>query len=199
MTQIPDINSIRTELNRYQAKRLPLEGNRQAAVCMLLRERNEAEVLLIQRAFYDDDPWSGQMAFPGGMREPDDANSRVAAEREALEEISVDLSRHTYVGRLDDQQGRHAGHPLGLVVSAHVYEISGDIELEPNHEVADVVWTPLSMLFDEARATEVRHPRAPDQLFPGIVINADKQQILWGLTRRFLEAFFQHFNIPRLP
>jgi len=133
------------------------------------------------------------------MQEAADADSRAAAERETLEEINVDLQQHTYIGQLDDLQGRHAGHPLGIVVSAHVYQLTQPVDLRANYEVADLVWAPLSMFLDQRLTTEIRHPRAPEQIFTGIVIDADKEQIVWGLTRRLLESIFQIFGIPHLP
>lgn len=195
----PDIATIHATLKQYQPQHLTLRGSKQAAVSMLLRERDNVEMLLIQRAVYAGDPWSGQMAFPGGMIEPADISSRVAAERETLEEVAVDLREHTYVGQLDDLQGRHAGHPLGLIVSGHVYELQDNAKLRPNYEVADMVWVPLQRLLERERVTEVRHPRAPEQIFSGIVIDAEKEQILWGLTRRFVEVFFRIFDIPLAP
>lgn len=199
MGTVPDITAIRAAFKACRPQQLDLDGGRRAAVAMLLRQRNDVEVLLIQRALYGGDPWSGQMAFPGGMQEPADACSRNAAERETLEEVAVDLREHVYVGQLNDLQGRHAGHPLGLIVSGHVYHLREQTELRPNYEVADLVWVPLRELLEPARITEVRHPRAPEQVFPGIVIDANKGQVLWGLTRRFLEEFFQLFDIPLAP
>jgi 8-oxo-dGTP pyrophosphatase MutT (NUDIX family) len=199
MNAAPGIAAIQAALRAYRPQYLDLGDSKRAAVAMLLRQREDVEALLIQRAVCDGDPWSGQMAFPGGMQEPTDADSRVAAEREALEEIAVDLREHVYVGQLDDLQGRHAGHPLGLIVSGHVYQLEDNTELRPNDEVADVVWVPLQALLDPARVTRVRHPRAPEQVFLGIVIDAGKGQVLWGLTRRFIEVFFGLFDIPLVP
>ena len=47
---------------------------RRAAVAILIRcgERDEPEVLFIQRAEYEGYPWSGHIAFPGGREEPGD-------------------------------------------------------------------------------------------------------------------------------
>ncbi|HEY9478577.1 MAG TPA: hypothetical protein VIP79_00745, partial [Gemmatimonadaceae bacterium] len=48
------------------------EGMRRAAVALILRvgEANEPELLMIKRAVYEGDPWSGHIALPGGRREP---------------------------------------------------------------------------------------------------------------------------------
>ena len=47
--------------------------------------------LLIRRVERPDDPWSGQVAFPGGRVEPEDASFSETACREAREEVGLDL------------------------------------------------------------------------------------------------------------
>lgn len=74
-----------------------------AAVVLILRDGCEGtEVLMMQRATHPDDPWSGQMGFPGGKIEVSDASSRAAAIRETQEEVAVDLAASDYTGQLDD-------------------------------------------------------------------------------------------------
>ena len=64
----------------------------EAAVAAVLRERpGELELLFIRRAEHADDPWSGDLAFPGGRIDPEDAGPREAAIRETLEELQLDL------------------------------------------------------------------------------------------------------------
>ena len=44
-----------------------------ASVAIVLREnKDDTEILMMQRAKHDGDPWSGQMSFPGGKIDPQD-------------------------------------------------------------------------------------------------------------------------------
>jgi len=61
------------------------------------------EMLYIQRSVNENDRHSGQIAFPGG-RCDDQENDKEASEREALEEVGLDLKdnqRFVYIGKLD--------------------------------------------------------------------------------------------------
>jgi len=197
MTAKLQLDQIGSRLKDHEPRDLEIGDARAAAVAVLLRQRLAAdvEVLLIQRAHRAGDPWSGQMAFPGGMVEVSDPHPRATAERETREEVGIELANSTYLGRLDDLQGRHAGHPLGLIVSAYVYAIDPEVHTVPNHEVAQIVWTPLRDFLDSTRTVEVQHPRAPDQLFAGIALNGSGDQVVWGLTRRFIHSFFSLLNL----
>jgi 8-oxo-dGTP pyrophosphatase MutT (NUDIX family) len=186
-----DVELISARLAEHEAQQLDPAGGRSAAVAMVLREfEQDLQVLFIERARCESDPWSGQMAFPGGMVEPADGTPRDAAEREAAEEVGLDLHAAAYLGRLDDMQGRHAGHRAGIIVSGYVYRIPDAGLVTPNYEVAQAVWVPLARFFETDRYTHVRHPRAPDQKFPGIRIGDAGNQVVWGLTHRFLLSFF---------
>lgn len=158
---------------------------------MLLKQTEVgAAALFIERARRPSDPWSGQMAFPGGIVEDQDAGPRAAAERETLEEVGLPLARARYLGRLDDMQGRHAGHPAGIVVCAFVYCAEFAQPLRPNYEVAEALWVPLRYFLDPARYTTVPHPTQPEQRFPGVRVGESQRHVVWGLTRRFLLSFF---------
>lgn len=166
---------------------------------MILRPGADGlEVLFIERSRNDADPWSGQMAFPGGVVEAYDASARSAARRETLEEVGVDLTGAEFMGRLDDVQGRHRTHRTGtgIVVSGFVFYDEHCQNAVPNHEVADIVQEPLATFMDVRRFSFVEHPSAPGELFPGIRVGHAGHQVVWGLTRRFIESFFQITGLP---
>jgi 8-oxo-dGTP pyrophosphatase MutT (NUDIX family) len=71
------------------------EGVRKAAVALIFRlgENDVPELLFIKRAEYEGDPWSGQIAFPGGRAEERDGSLAETAIRETREETGIDLAR----------------------------------------------------------------------------------------------------------
>ena len=78
-----------------------------AAVSIVLRMKaGSTEILFIVRALREGDPWSGQIAFPGGHSEPQDQSMRETAERETTEETGIDLKKvATLFGRDRADQG----------------------------------------------------------------------------------------------
>ncbi|HEV8382740.1 MAG TPA: CoA pyrophosphatase, partial [Gemmatimonadales bacterium] len=98
------LQDARIKLRDYQPTEIPFEsGMIAAAVAVILHESDDGlEALFIHRAVRVGDTWSGQIAFPGGRREPSDHDLLATAIRETLEEVGVDLSRAERLGVLDD-------------------------------------------------------------------------------------------------
>lgn len=194
---VVDLSRARLALAGYAPHLLPETGGSQAAVAMLLREAVPSpEVLLIERARREGDPWSGHMAFPGGRVESADESLQHAAERETFEEVGIDLAKAELLGRLDDLQGRHAGRPAGLVISAFVYHVHEPAPIAPSPEVECALWVPVSALADPERHVDYANPLAGDARYPGIVVGDPDRHVVWGLTYRFLEIFFEVLERP---
>lgn len=174
-----------------------LDAGPRAAVAAVFREGSaDAELLFIQRATHDGDPWSGQMAFPGGRTEPIDPDSFATAERETREEIGLDLDRATRLGSLGDVDGGRAARRF-VAVSAHCYWLPGPRPtVTPNYEVADVVWVGLDQLGDRSRWIDYWYPPA-SATFPGVQLDRD-DQVVWGLTLRLLADLFDRLDRPFL-
>ena len=175
---------------------LPKEAH--AAVAVVFREGcgrdgvdrkvpRSVEVLLIERAVREGDPWSGHMAFPGGRMEDVDASARVAAERETLEEVGVDLSGAEYLGRLDDIIGNPKTRPT-LVVSAHAFYLEEDqrFQLDPS-EVQSAFWFPLADMLEQSRSVEYKISERPEMSYPGILVGLPERHVVWGMTYHFLK------------
>jgi 8-oxo-dGTP pyrophosphatase MutT (NUDIX family) len=168
-----------------------------AAVAVVLRGGEDPvagpDLLLIERALREGDPWSGHMAFPGGRMEPVDPHPRAAAERETWEEVGLTLAGAELLGQLDDLQGRHAGLSLPLVISAWVYHLPEAGPLALSDEVQEAMWVPLRSLVDPRLHVEVPMPWAG---YPGILVGRPERHVVWGLTYRFLELFLARLGNP---
>jgi 8-oxo-dGTP pyrophosphatase MutT (NUDIX family) len=194
---MPSLDEIRGALAAHDPVALAVDGKHQAAVAVVLRDaQGPPELLLIERARREGDPWSGHMAFPGGRLDPTDSDARSAAERETLEEVGVRLDRAEALGRLDDLQGHHAAGVPSLVISAFVYHAPDPEPMTPNHEVEDAFWFPLASLRDPERRVDypLRYPGGG--WYPGILVGVPERQVVWGLTYRFLEVFFEIIGQP---
>lgn len=162
---------------------------RRAAVALLVRvgEGEVVEVLLIQRASYEGDPWSGHVALPGGRHEPEDETVWDTAARETLEEIGIDLARYGRVlGALDDLQPRAPSLPP-LVVRPFVVLLAGDHQIVLSTELTAAFWVPISALEDPAATREIAlELETGPRKFISFQLG---ERTVWGLTERILRQF----------
>ena len=106
---MPGLELIRAKIAAYQPSLLTRTAETQeAAVALILRQSPGAttEILFIERTVQHGDPWSGQMAFPGGRRGAEDEDLCSTAVRETLEEVELELG--PAIGQLDDVHGGRA-------------------------------------------------------------------------------------------
>lgn len=183
------------ELARLRAYQPELRNEKsllQAAVAIIIRDGEDgAEFLMMQRAKHENDPWSGQMSFPGGKIDPEDQDAKAAAIREAFEEVGAELTDADYIGQLDDVYGFKVDGAYSVHVSCFVFKPKGRISLVANHEVADMVWLPFSYLNQRNNAHDYVHPTRSTLTMPAVMIDAQKDQILWGLSLRMLVTFHE--------
>jgi 8-oxo-dGTP pyrophosphatase MutT (NUDIX family) len=55
-------------------------------------QHGDPEAIFIKRAAREGDRWTSHVALPGGKRDPEDADDKATAIREAVEEIGLDLA-----------------------------------------------------------------------------------------------------------
>ncbi len=186
------MTDIKARLAAHQPTRFePERGTRQAAVAIVLRERaNDTDVLLIKRAQKKGDPWSGDMAFPGGHREPQDVDLAAAALRETEEEIGLVVDRANMIGELSQQRPARRGHTFDMLVAPFIFFVDGDPSFHISHEVDAVVWSPLAPMHGgRSRASEDRLIAGVPTPFNGYRVRGG--HFVWGLTYRMIETLFE--------
>ncbi|MDY0291731.1 MAG: CoA pyrophosphatase [Desulfuromonadaceae bacterium] len=171
--------------------------HRDAAVALVLRDsaygrEHSPELLIIQRAHYHDDPWSGNLSFPGGKIDPDDRDAYAAAVRETREEVDIKLNPGHFLGQLDDIYAAR----VQVRVSAFVFNIPSSYKwVQGNYEVQRHFWVPLSHFLrpsHHAMRTICWHGDKSD--VPSFFIDPDAPP-LWGLTYRFVRQLLRHCGI----
>ncbi len=183
----PEIVRLRSALDAHKSVGGGREeGGRRAAVALILRagESGAPELLFIKRADYPADPWSGQIAFPGGREEAGDANLADTALRETREETGIDLRNDgAVIGTLDDLRPQTIALPA-IIVRPYVVLLNRADSLLLSDEVALAFWVPLEELrqADAWRDTSV--------FARGIQLNArafhHQGHVIWGMTERIL-------------
>jgi len=185
----PDLARIARAL----ASRTPTPAERdepfsEAAVALVLHARDDGlEALFIKRATRTGDPWSGQIALPGGRRHAGEDSLLLTAMRETSEEIGLDLARHgALLGELDELRPRSPYLPP-IIVRPYVFAVTARPALVLNEEVAESFWAPLRHVFDPARRREVTIDIRGGQLQrPAILID---EHVIWGMTDSILCTF----------
>ena len=183
---IATLDAARRKLREYQPVEIPFEaGMIAAAVSVLLRDGDDGlETLFIHRAVRVGDRWSGQIAFPGGRREPTDPDLLTTAIRETLEEIGVDLSRAERLGVLDDLYPRTPVLPP-VVVRPFVFALTAQPTIIESSEVQSAFWVSFHSLQAPGTRTamSVDRPGIPHQVLPAYAVG---KHTIWGMSERIL-------------
>ena len=166
---------------------------REAAIVVPVVSRADgAAILFTKRADHlPDHP--GQMAFPGGGREPEDEDLLATALREAEEEIGLDPAAVHIVGRLDD---------IRTVTDYSVRPFVGRIPdrdyLPGDEEVAEVVVLPVSELteLDNYESEHRDHPHYGEIRLHFFYVDG---YTVWGATARMLVQLLELATDWRVP
>ncbi len=186
----PRISRLQSVLRQRPARATPREPRtREAAVALLLRPRDELEILLIKRAEHEKDPWSGHMALPGGRREPGDGSLLATALREAEEEIGIPPGDTIHLGALDEVTPRTPRLPP-ITIAPFVLAVPADATAIPDsREVDAALWVPLPALADEAATDHlIVELEGLSRTFPALRY---PEYVIWGLTHRILLQFME--------
>ena len=163
-----------------------------AAVSIVLRMKaGSIEILFIVRALREGDPWSGQIAFPGGHSELQDQSMKETAERETIEEIGIDLNKvASYLGEIEPISATPRKTGKELRVYPFVYLLDHpDPLIDLNYEVSDIIWGSLvDMYRGDSRIEHIFEIDGKEQCFPGYDLGP---HTVWGLTYRMIHILFE--------
>lgn len=152
---------------------------RQAAVLIPIVERAEPTLLFTRRAAHLNQH-GGQVAFPGGKRDPEDPDLLTTALREAQEEIALSPRRVRLLGQLSDVISLH-----GLRVTPFVGAIPPDLPLRPEPGELDSIFeVPLSVFLEDRRShTDVIVSEGHTLYVPSYTAG---EHVIWGLSAMML-------------
>ena len=135
-----DIESLKKRLKPDTILESQNEKRPEAAVAIIIDPKEQdGSLLLIRRTERQDDPWSGQIAFPGGHKKETDRTFLETAIREAYEEVGIELGQHRILGVVSPLYSytRH------ILITPFVFELKGNAKVQLNQEVAESFWVPL--------------------------------------------------------
>ena len=156
-----------------------------AAVAIIIDpKRQGASILLIKRTERQDDPWSGQIAFPGGHKSGDDRTSLETAIREASEEVGIHLIDHDVLGVLPLVYSR----TRRVLVAPLVFELKGDVIVHLNEEVAESFWVQISEL-SKIKVTKSEVNVEEGKLTVDSYVYGER--VIWGLTFRIINILLK--------
>ncbi|MFL6061667.1 MAG: NUDIX hydrolase [Marmoricola sp.] len=166
---------------------------RPGAVLMLFADGPHGPELLLTERAHTMRSHPGQVSFPGGSVDADDADATAAALREAQEEVGLDPASVDVLATLPELWLPPSNfavtpvlawwrepHPVGVVDPAEVHA---------------VLRTPIEELLDPANRVTVTHPAGFSS--PGFLIGEDKDVVLWGFTAGLITKLFDHVGLTR--
>jgi len=184
---IPRIASaVRARAPKYAVRDEPFW---EAAVAIVLREgvTPVPDVLFIERAVREGDPWSGQVALPGGRRNEGESDLLTTAVRETMEETGLDLRAHGEVfGPIDEFRTRSPALPP-VIVRPFVARINAGLAIAPSDEVSSHFWVPLDALFNPANTRPTRVVARGFSMWRDAIHYEGK--VIWGMTEIIVRTF----------
>lgn len=168
------------------------EARPAAVLIPLLRQDDSWHILLIRRTHVDGDHHSGQVAFPGGRMDSNDASPEQAALREAHEEIGVDPDSVRVLGHMEEMV-TISNYQVTPVVGV----IPWPFAIDPQEsEVARVFTVPLAWLADPAHHEERQREIPGEQRSIGVhYFEEFEGELLWGVSARLMVNFLQALGL----
>ncbi len=187
MSHMQLINHIRSCLAALEARDMTGGYTREAAVLMPIFKIKGAYHLLLTLRTQEVETHKGQISFPGGMRERDEALLKTAL-RETFEEVGIEEDKIEPLGKFHDYIS-----VTGYRVTPFAGFIAEPFETFPQvREVAEVLQVPFKIFLDpnllriEKRAWQNRED---------VYFYTFGTYQIWGLTARIIKDFFDMLRL----
>lgn len=172
-------------------KRFTQRAPAQAAVLVPIVLRDEPTVLLTQRTAHLS-THSGQVAFPGGRADPEDADAAATALREAHEEVGLESRYAEVLGHLPIYVTGTA-----FIITPVVALVQPGFTLTPNPgEVAAAFEVPLAFLLDPAhhRHHALEWEGVRREWFSMPYQDGVDTRFIWGATAGMIRNFYRFMS-----
>lgn len=172
---------LRKKLSSRAARTLTKSEARPAAVLIpLVWERDGYRLLLTQRAS-NLRRQPGDISFPGGAIDATDPTPLDAALRESEEEVGLQPSDVEVLGQMDERET-----VTGFRITPFVGAINGPYPFRANHEVAELIFAPLSLL-RRSGAYHIEHRRRDSGALLEVYHFLYQDHDIWGITGRLIK------------
>ncbi|CAM3584459.1 CoA pyrophosphatase [Parendozoicomonas haliclonae] len=176
------IEQIRQQLTEHTPRRLAMDVPEAAVLIPLTRCNKEPEIVFTRRSSRLN-THSGEVAFPGGKRDPGDLDLSYTALRESNEEIGLPYDRVELIGTTGDVVSR-----FGIKVTPFIGVIEQDVELIANPDELESIFRVPVSYFLEAERLRTDELRYKNNRFYVPAWQYQDYQI-WGLTAIMLVEF----------
>jgi 8-oxo-dGTP pyrophosphatase MutT (NUDIX family) len=166
---------------------------RQSAVLLLFGEGVLGPDLLLTERAHDMRSHPGQVSFPGGSADPQDASPAETALREAHEETGLDPSGVQVFATLPQLWLPPSSFAVTPVLGW--WRRESPVRAVDPAEVHAVYRVPIAELLDPEHRVSVRHPSG--WVGPAFLIGDDKDLVLWGFTAGIIARLFDFLGWTR--
>ena len=156
-----------------------------AAVALLLKPvKKDLKIFFVKRVENPNDPWSGQMALPGGKRDARDQNLKQTVVRETLEETNINLlNRCRFLGVMEPLRSTQRPE---MKILPFVFLLKHEPSIKLNEELEWFVWISMEELSQNKGTVKFSFGEHPAYIVG--------KSVIWGLTYRILKKFFHNLE-----